>query len=466
VVPCYRLITIILLIIQNYLLSGGKIGFLDHNKRKVESIQMKRTDSGEWLTSNQILVTSLIENKHIIRSVNRRSDQIRDIQMERNGNIQLREDRVVIDQQQNESWAMDIRPHHFDAMSEDAHLIFTDVKLKTMDTPQQVYTQNMKELELWHQRMGHCSTRTLNETRKCVEGIPDLPTNNPFFKCPFCKRGKIVKKGGNKTIDKIIFIPGQAYHMDLAFVSGPSNLDLETGSNIAPSPIVKKSRDGYIGFLTIIDVSSRKLWTHPIKNKGSPIAYIDKFLKRHIRTTNPSNTIITTSETGYLAKSRAFEDTVREQQYVVQPTDDDINFFGDLLPDQVEATITMNGGGELSKSHDLKRICNSHGCEVNSTAADSSSQNGIVERPHRTLKERMRCMMYSARLGTQSFGRMHYYMQRGYIIKHTKIIMTPLQAFLEQIPALDSLITFGAKITAKKPGTRPTTLNLIEHYKQ
>jgi hypothetical protein len=312
------------------------------------------------------------------------------------------EDRVVIDQQQNEPWATDIGSHPFDAMSKEAHPIFTNVKLKTMDTPQQEYTQKMKGLELWHQRIGHCLTRTLNETRKCVEGIPDLPTNNPFFICPFCcERGKMVKKGGNKTVDKDSFIPGQAYHMDLAFVSGPSNLHLEKGSNITPSPIVKKSRDGYIGFLTIIDVSSRKLWTHLIKNKDPPIEYIDKFLKWHgIRTTNPSKAIITTSETGYLAKSQAFEDTLREQQYVVQPADDDINFFGDLLPDHVEATITTDGGGELSKSHDLKRVCNSHGYEVNSTAADSSSQNRMVERPHRTLKERMRCMMYSARLGT------------------------------------------------------------------
>jgi hypothetical protein len=438
--------------------NGGKIGFLDHNKCEVESIQMKRTDNGKWLTKNQILVTSLIENKHIIRAVNRRSDRIWDIQMEQNDNIQLMEDRVVIDQQQNESWATGIGSHHFDAMSEGAHPGFSDVKLKTMDTPQQEYTQNMKELELWHQRMGHCSTRTLNETRKCVEGIPDLPTNNPFFKCPFCERGKMVKKGGNKTVDIDSFIPGQAYHMDLAFVSGPSNLDLKKGSNITPSPIVKKSRDGYIGFLTIIDVSSRKLWTHPIKNKDPPIAYIDKFLKRHgVRTTNPSKVIITTSETGYLAKSRAFEDTLREQQYVVQPTDDDIDFFGDLLPDHVEATITTDGGGELSKSHDLKRVCNSHGYEVNSTAADASSQNRMVERPHRTLKERMRCMMYSARLGTEFWADALLHATWLYNQKyHSKIKMTHLQAFSGQIPALDSLITFGAKITAKKPGTRLT----------
>ena len=37
--------------------------------------------------------------------------------------------------------------------------------------------------------------------------------------------------------------------------------------------------------------------------------------------------------------------------------------------------------------------------------------------------------------------------------------MTPIQAYSGQIPTLDSLITFGTKITAKQPGTRPTSLN-------
>jgi hypothetical protein len=207
----------------------------------------------------------------MIRAISRRSNRIRDLQKERNDNMQdAKKDRVVIDQQVNESWATDIGSHHFDAMSKEVHPIFKE--LKTKETKQQAYTKKMKELKLWHQRMGHYSTRTLNETRKCVEGIPDLPTNNPFFKCPFCERGKMVKKGGNKTTDKDNFIPGQAYHMNLTFVSGPSNLDLDSGSNSRNSPIVKKSRDGYIGFLTIIDVSSQKLWTHPIKNKDPPIA--------------------------------------------------------------------------------------------------------------------------------------------------------------------------------------------------
>ena len=97
----------------------------------------------------------------------------------------------------------------------------------------------MKDLELWHQRLGHCSTRAMIETRKCSEGIPSLPTSNPFFKCPFCEKAKMMKRSGNKLKDEDVFIPGQAYHMDLAFVSGPSNLEEVSTSTDKPKLTVK-----------------------------------------------------------------------------------------------------------------------------------------------------------------------------------------------------------------------------------
>ena len=37
--------------------------------------------------------------------------------------------------------------------------------------------------------------------------------------------------------------------------------------------------------------------------------------------------------------------------------------------------------------------------------------------------------------------------------------MTPFQAFTGHVPLLESLITFETKITAKRPGQRPNTLN-------
>ena len=114
-------------------------------------------------------------------------------------------------------------------------------------------SQQMKDLELWHQRMGHSSTRAIIETRKFTEGIPELPTNTPFSKCLYCEKAKMVKNSGNRS----------AYHMDLPFVSGPAKFD-DLQTTTEESVTMKQSRDGYIGFLTIIDVASRQLWTHMI----------------------------------------------------------------------------------------------------------------------------------------------------------------------------------------------------------
>ena len=106
-------------------------------------------------------------------------------------------------------------------------------------------------------------------------------------------------------------------------------------------------------------------------------------------------------------------------------------------------------------------VVGQYGYDITSTAADASHQNGIVERPHRTLKERIiRCMLYAAHLGTEFWvdTLLHatWLYNRTY---HKAIKMTPFQAYTNRIPTLESLITFGAKITAKKTGKRPTVLN-------
>ena len=54
--------------------NNGKIGFLDHNKQEIESIQMQRTIHGEWTTTNQVLV-STNANKFIVQAVNRRLEK-------------------------------------------------------------------------------------------------------------------------------------------------------------------------------------------------------------------------------------------------------------------------------------------------------------------------------------------------------------------------------------------------------
>ena len=69
-------------------------------------------------------------------------------------------------------------------------------------------------------------------------------------------------------------------------------------------------------------------------------------------------------------------------------------------------------------------------------------------------------MLYIAQLGTDFWA--DALTHATWLYNHTYHIvigMTPLQAYYGQIPALDSLITFGLKITAKQPGTQLTTLD-------
>ena len=94
-----------------------------------------------------------------------------------------------------------------------------------------------------------------------------------------------------------------------------------------------------------------------------------------------------------------------------------------------------------------------HGYNTTITAADVSFQNGIVERPHHTLKEQMRCLLYAARLRVEFWADTLKHVTWLYnCTYHSAIDITLLQAYTGHVPVLVSLITFGTKITAKRPG--------------
>ena len=103
-----------------------------------------------------------------------------------------------------------------------------------------------------------------------------------------------------------------------------------------------------------------------------------------------------------------------------------------------------NGGGELTDDK-FRKLVDKHGYTAIMSAPDGSHQNGVVERPHRTLKERIRCMLYSARLGTEFWADtlMHatWLYNQTY---HKAIGMTPFQMYTGRIPTLDSFLFFQA----------------------
>ena len=81
-----------------------------------------------------------------------------------------------------------------------------------------------------------------------------------------------------------------------------------------------------------------------------------------------------------------------------------------------------------------------HGYKHQVTAANSSSQNGMIERPHRTLKEKMRCILYSSRLGTEFWvdAILHaiWLYNRTY---HLAIMKTPFEAMEQMKPKVRRL---------------------------
>ena len=55
--------------------------------------------------------------------------------------------------------------------------------------------------------------------------------------------------------------------------------------------------------------------------------------------------------------------------------------------DQIQYKVRTDNGTDLAASEEFCKIVDKHNYIVESTALASSSQNGIAERPHCTLKD-------------------------------------------------------------------------------
>ena len=91
------------------------------------------------------------------------------------------------------------------------------------------------------------------------------------------------------------------------------------------------------------------------------------------------------------------------------------------------------------------------GFSLEETGADTSSQNGMAERPNNTFGEMMRTMLKSAELGPEfwSFALIYaaYLKNRMY---HIAIRKTPYKMMTGEKPNLSNIKIFGCKMCAKK----------------
>ena len=175
-------------------------------------------------------------------------------------------------------------------------------------------SQQYKNLEIWHQCLGHIAPTTLRSTQQVVEGIPQLPTATSQFHCPFCDIAKLQKQPTAKQTNRDAFIPGTAYHMDLGFIGGPS----QNHTKHHKPQTEQRSYEGHIAYLLIINAATRYIFAFPLKSKHPLIDTIDRFLTKNGRA---KRTLVTTSPKGILKNSKSFAKTCRLKGYSIEEHD-------------------------------------------------------------------------------------------------------------------------------------------------
>ena len=163
-----------------------------------------------------------------------------------------------------------------------------------------------------------------------------------------------------------------------------------------------------------------------------------------------------------LARSNQFQQTCETNGFEVDTHSTKIDF--EYVRGDVPLAIRTNNGGEFI-TDELRALADKHGYIMETTSPDKSSQNGLAERPHRTLKERVRCLLYTAGLGVEFWpdALIHatWLYNRTY---HSAIDMTPHQAFTRRRPTLDNLLTFGCTVTPKMARDRTSALDPNSHH--
>jgi hypothetical protein len=138
--------------------------------------------------------------------------------------------------------------------------------------------------------------------------------------------------------------------MDVGFIRGSENLESASARTEDAAAQVIESMGGYVCYILIMDRKSRYMWPFPLKSKSIPIGLLQTFLTAHGHPTSPNKRIRT------------------------------------------------DGEGSLAESQICPNMVTKLGFTIQKTATDSSSQNGVAERPHQILAAMVRCLLYSSSL--------------------------------------------------------------------
>jgi histone deacetylase 1/2 len=129
------------------------------------------------------------------------------------------------------------------------------------------------------------------------------------------------------------------------------------------------------------------------------------------------------------------------------------DFLEDYSPDCPDKYVYMDQGGELYRNPEVRKLFKQFKYEIRPTGADSSNQNGPVERAHLNVGNAIRAMLHGANLPIKFWPyAFHHYIRLKNAIPSKDQNMSPIELSVGQRENFAKMKTFGCRVWV-----RPTT---------
>jgi hypothetical protein len=258
---------------------------------------------------------------------------------------------------------------------------------------------------LWHGRLGHLNFRALADMHKFATGIPKFKQSHVFDNCASCLVSKLRRSPrGHGKIGADATVHGQVLCADWGFVCQNSP-DTDRVSRLT-------SVYGDTSYLIFTCVRTGALYGVCAGSKSVPTKWLHIFLHR---------------------MSRGINDYTKN--------------------------IIVDRGSELGRSIEFKKIAETHGYLLNTSGPDKSSMNGLGERPHSTIGDALRTILYSSGLELKYWNFAFYHFIRLYnLVPHGDRTASPFELVRGRQPDLSKLRIFGSHVYIRPPGRRSSKL--------
>jgi hypothetical protein len=303
---------------------------------------------------------------------------------------------------QESDFIIDDNNIHIDSLVD--YIDHTNTAVSAEDTDSVIHQLNIKaQYQLWHQRLGHLQPRIITDMHHHANGIPKLPSPSIVDNCPVCLSAKMRRANASTLESRVATQCFQGLSIDMAFVIQKSKNTNRFVDNLG--------LNGETCYVLINDHFSGMVFGKALVNKSPPLEWFNQFLARY-------------------------------------------------NPDTQHKSVRFDQGGEVGRCKSVIRVFTNYGYNIELTGADSSHQNGSVERGHSTIGNMMRTLLEGASLSRKfwpyAFSHALFIMNR---IIHDGKESPPITICTGQRLSLASLRTFGCRVYVRLPGNRSSRLD-------